>query len=259
MQGFSPEDLIAVFSSLEAAGWDAVLIGGQAVNLWACHYEEDLPSWREHRPYTSRDLDYHGGLADARLAMKVLRARGRLNTALDPSPNAGVLTVSLADGRELVVDILTGVFGVSATEVERTAVELAGTRGLSGLTQRVIHPLLLLEAKAASLRGLNQDDRQDARHLKILILVLQRWFRERLDDPRATLRAVERLAGCAGSPDGLNAFARGIDLIQAIPWDDLRALDGYSTFFERREPQLLERIARKRERHLEALGDQDRP
>lgn len=259
MKGFAPEDLIAVFSSLQAAGWDAVLIGGQAVNLWARHYEEDLPGWLELRPYTSRDLDYHGGLADARLAMKVLRARGRLNSASEPSPNAGVLTVRLSDGRELVVDILTGVFGVSATEVERTAVELSGTRSLSGLTLRVIHPLLLLEAKAAALRGLSQAGRQDEKHLKILVLVLGKWLREQLNRPRPALRAVERLAGCAASPDGLNAFARGVDMLQIIPWDEMRALDDFARFFERRAAQLLERIEKKREAHLDALEEQDRP
>ena len=57
----------------------------------------------------------------------------------------------------------------------------------------------------------------------------------------------------------MNAFAQGIDLVQIFPWDEMRALDGYATFFERRAPQLLERIAKKRERHLDALGEQDHP
>ena len=129
MQGFTPEELAAVFRSLQAAEWDAILIGGQAVNLWACHYESDQPAWRELRPYTSRDLDYHGGLAEARRAMRVLGAQGQLNTAGDPTPNAGVLKLTLPDGRVLVVDILTGVFGLSAAEVERTAVRSAEKKG----------------------------------------------------------------------------------------------------------------------------------
>ena len=112
MHGFAVEELTSVFRTLQAAGWDAVLVGGQAVNVWACRYEQDGRAWRELRPYTSRDLDYHGGLAEARLAMRVLAARGHLNTGSDPSPNAGVLKVSLPDGHELLVDILTGVFGL---------------------------------------------------------------------------------------------------------------------------------------------------
>lgn len=33
MSGFTAEDLTEVFSMLQEAGWDAVLVGGQAVNL----------------------------------------------------------------------------------------------------------------------------------------------------------------------------------------------------------------------------------
>jgi hypothetical protein len=256
MPGFAVEELESVFRALQAAGWDAVLVGGQAVNVWACRYEQDVPSWRALRPYTSRDLDYHGGLAEARLAMRVLGARGRLNPGSDPSPNAGVLQISLPDGRELLVDILTGVFGLSAAEVERTAVAWSGTGALSGLILRVVHPLLLLEGKAAALRGLPQADRQDAKHLRMLVLIVRQWLREQLADPRKVFRAVERLAVGAASPDGLHAFAQGIDLTQALPLDDMRSVTGFAAFFQKRWPQLTEKIARKRERHLEALREQ---
>lgn len=255
MPGFTPEDLAGVFSALEAAGWDAVLVGGQAVNLWAHHYGTDLPAWRALQPYTSRDLDYHGGLAEARLAMRVLRARGRLNTAHEPAPNAAVLTVSMPDGQELIVDILTGVFGVSAAEIDRTSVDLSGSGALRGLKLRVIHPLLLMEGKVASLCGLDQVHRQDSKHLKLLTLVFQEWVRERLDDPRAVLRAVERLAACAASPDGVSTFARGIDLMQAVPWEDLRGSQAYAEFFQRRLPQLMERTTIRRQRYLDVSED----
>jgi len=253
MQGFAVEELASVFRRLQTAGWDAVLVGGQAVNVWACRYEQDLAAWHELRPFTSRDLDYHGGLAEARLAMRVLGARGTLNTGSDPSPNAGVLKVSLPDGRELLVDILTGVFGLSAAEVERTAVNWSGTELLAGLDLRVIHPLLLLEGKAASLRGLPQSDRQDAKHLRMLVLIVRQWLREQLVDPRKVFRAVERLAVCMASPDGLHAFAQGIDLGQVLPLDDMHAAPGFAAIFQQRWLQLAEKITRKRERHLQAL------
>jgi hypothetical protein len=256
MQGFVLDELATVFRSLQAVEWDAILVGGQAVNVWACHYERDLPAWRDLRPYASRDLDYHGGLAEARLAMRLLGARGTFNTGGDPNPNAGVLKVTLPDGRELLVDILTGVFGLSAAEVERTAVTLAGRGALAGLTLRVIHPLLLLEGKVAALRGLPQADRQDAKHLRILVLVVREWLREQLPEPRVVFRAVERLASCTASPDGVHAFAQGIDLADAVPTDDMRADAKFSVFFEQRWPQLMEKITRKRQRHLDALRKQ---
>ena len=120
---------------------------------------------------------------------------------------------------------------------------------------RVIHPLLLLEGKAAALRGLPQADRQDAKHLRMLVLIVRQWLREQLADPRKVFRAVERLAACTVSPDGLQAFAQGIDLAQALPLDDMRAAAGFAAFFEQRWPQLAEKITRKRERHLQALRE----
>jgi hypothetical protein len=255
VQGFAIDELAAVFSALQDAGWDAVLVGGQAVNLWACHYEQDNPEWRTLRPYTSRDLDYHGGLAEARLAMRVLHAQGNLNTDFDPGPNAGVLKVGLADGRELMVDILTGVYGVSSAEMERTAVTWSGTKALAGLVIRVIHPMLLLEGKVAALRGLPQADRQDAKHVRILIHVLHQWLKEQVANPRAVFRTVERLAACAASPDGVQAFVQGIDLMQALPLEAMRAADGYSSFFQQRLPQLTENVDRRRQRHSDALSE----
>ena len=256
MQGFAAEDLAPVFRMLHASGWDAILVGGQAVNLWACRYERDALPWRELRPYTSRDLDYHGGLAEARQAMRILHARGQLNSGSDPSPNAGVLVVSLPDGRTLLVDILTGVFGLSAAEVERTAVTWSGIGALAGLQLWVIHPLLLAEGKAAALRRLPQAGRQDAKHLRILTLVLHEWLREQISAPRVLFRAVERLAATAASPDGLHAFGQGLDLMQAVPLEDMRCVGGFAVFFQQRWPQLIGKIERKRERHLEALNDQ---
>jgi hypothetical protein len=152
---------------------------------------------------------------------------------------------------------LTSVYGVSSTELEQTAVTFSGSGLLSGLTWRVIHPLLLLEGKAASLRGLPQAGRQDAKHLRVLILVVHEWIREQLDKPRPVYQAVERLATGAAGPDHLHAFAQGIDLMQAIPLDEMRAAGKFTAFFNKRLPQLLEKIARKRERHLDALRDED--
>lgn len=94
MSEFSVDDLAPVLRRLDAAGWDAILVGGQAVNLWASRYARANDEWLSLRPYQSRDLDYHGGLAEARRAMKVLNARGRINSGMEPSPNAGVLTAN---------------------------------------------------------------------------------------------------------------------------------------------------------------------
>ena len=78
---------------------------------------------------------------------------------------------------------------------------------------------------------------------------------EQLADPRKVLRAVERLAICTASPDGLHAFAQGIDLAQVLPLDDMHSAPGFAAFFQQRWLQLTEKITRKRERHLQALRE----
>jgi hypothetical protein len=85
--------------------------------------------------------------------------------------------------------------------------------------------------------------------------VIRRWLREQLSNPRAVFRAVERLAACAASPDGVHSFAQGIDITQALPLEEMRAADGFATFFQQRLPQLMEKITAKRERHLKALRE----
>jgi len=109
----------------------------------------------------------------------------------------------------------------------------------------------------ASLRGLPQAGRQDAKHLAIMILVVREWLGQQLSTPRLVFRTVERLAACAASPDGVHAFARGLDSVQALPLEEMQVAEGFSSFLEQRLPQLLGKIARKREQHLNALRGQD--
>ncbi|NUQ62978.1 MAG: hypothetical protein HUU20_10840 [Pirellulales bacterium] len=89
-----------------------------------------------------------------------------------------------------------------------------------------------------------------------MILVLREWLSEQLSSPRPVFRTVEGLAACAASPEGVHAFARGLDLIQALPLEEMRAGEGFSTFLAQRLPQLLGKIASKREQHLNALRGQ---
>jgi hypothetical protein len=90
----------------------------------------------------------------------------------------------------------------------------------------------------------------------MLVLIVREWLREQLAHPRSTFRAVERLVTCAASPDGLHAFTQGIDLIQSVPLDDMRSGAAYAAFFDRRWPQLNDKLNDKRQRHLRALQEE---
>ena len=102
MSEYTIADLHSVFLRLNAAKWPGILIGGQAVNLYASHYQKQMPGIELLRPLASRDLDFHGGPRDAKRAMEVLHATGKINDGSDPSPNAGVLQVSSSERLEMI-------------------------------------------------------------------------------------------------------------------------------------------------------------
>ena len=53
---FGPQEIKSILQALAEA--DAVLVGGQAINVWSCLYERpDCEPWRSSRPYTSVDAD----------------------------------------------------------------------------------------------------------------------------------------------------------------------------------------------------------
>src|SRR5258708_25055332 len=66
----TPQEIKVILQSLSEA--DAVLIGGQGINVWSCIYEKpDCEPWRSARPYTSVDAD---ALADRAEMVRLARA-----------------------------------------------------------------------------------------------------------------------------------------------------------------------------------------
>jgi hypothetical protein len=103
----TPEDLKDVLSQLQDAGLDAIIVGGQAVNLWAYRYSFDCPV-QKWSPFSSEDLDFFGGRVEAMLCHEVLGGQITLNRDFGPSPNAGVVLVNWSN-RQLRIDVLASV------------------------------------------------------------------------------------------------------------------------------------------------------
>ena len=57
MEHLTPEDLRDIFGRLQAAGLETVIVGGQAINLWAFQYGQETEEWNQFRPFASEDLD----------------------------------------------------------------------------------------------------------------------------------------------------------------------------------------------------------
>ena len=72
MDKLTPENLHNIFIQLQENGLEAVVVGGQAVNLWAYQYWQQEPKLKEYLPFTSEDLDFYGGKVEAILCQETL-------------------------------------------------------------------------------------------------------------------------------------------------------------------------------------------
>ena len=90
---FTPESLVSMFQVIDREDLDLILVGGQAINMWATYYVSRVPQLAEYLPFASADLDLYGGKVEAIACQKVLGGTINLNRDFDPSPNTGVLIV----------------------------------------------------------------------------------------------------------------------------------------------------------------------
>jgi hypothetical protein len=144
-----------------------VVVAGQAVNFWADRYLADEPELAAFRPFTSRDLDLLGTIANAyRLAeeahSKVEQLRKRKSGASPVVANVSVATGNIIRS----VQFLRSVRGVTNTEITENAIPFR--RG--EVTVYFADPITTLKAKLHNLVGLEQKGRNDAKHVEILRL-----------------------------------------------------------------------------------------
>lgn len=115
---FSPHELTPVLQALSQT--DGVIIGGQAVNLWAEHYQTESPPWADLRPYTSFDLDVLGSRTDLLKCSQTLNAEVFFPDPSENTVNSGKIVTQI-NGSELEIDFLHSPNGLSPAEVTELA------------------------------------------------------------------------------------------------------------------------------------------
>ena len=248
-QKYTPEQIEKYLKTLTEL--DVIVVGGQAINLWASIYAQTIIELQQYIPFSSEDLDVYGGRLEAIACQKVLGGKLTLNKDFDSSPNSGVLIIPLAE-RNLRIDFLASVFGLNETEIEETAIQF---NTVTGLSLKVLHPILCLEGKLKSLLGLPQSGRQDLKHLKMAILFVNGFISNNLDKSiKNSLKLIERIFKNTISEKGLSAwFTYDICLESAIPWEMIAKLPDpkWLNFQKTRKPQMLSLIAQKRNQYFQ--------
>lgn len=248
----TPSELKSVLSRIDPES-DLILVGGQAINIWASVYQNRIPELQQFLPFSSEDLDFVGSKIDAIQIQQTLGGDLTLNQNFTPSPNTGVL-ITQAQNRNLRIDFLASVFGLGDSEVAASAVRFEGREKLAGINLKILNPILCLEGKLKAYTGLPQAGRQDKKHLQISLLVVGQYVKDicQQNQPRDGLKLVEKIFKTAKSDAGLQVWVRDrLDLLDSIPVKTIDSLPdpSWSKFREIRLPQAIKEIAARRDKY----------
>lgn len=99
-----------------------VLVGGQAVAIWASRLEDRIEDALVEA-VASRDIDLLGDTSDLRQSAALLNARVRVATFEDRTPLTGVAIFLDTEGHERRLDVMASVYGMNSEDIRRTAIE----------------------------------------------------------------------------------------------------------------------------------------
>jgi len=162
-----PADFAGVLATKERV----LLVGGQAVNLWALYYHSHTA---ELAPFVSRDVDVLGDRETLTALGQVAGAKPQFFPVKPPTNEVGVVIAKDSQGAPLLVEVLSSVHGVSNEELREPVYTVA----LGDVLVQVPSPIALLQAKIANVADLAQSGRQDARHVMILAQLLPAYLRD---------------------------------------------------------------------------------
>lgn len=199
-----PDDFARVFATPEPL----LLVGGQAVNLWALYYADRT---RDLAPFVSRDADVLGDRATLELLGKLAGAKPQFFPLKPPSNEIGVVVARDASGEPLLIEVLRYVKGASNEELREPAYLFA--LGEPPARVQAPGPIALLQAKVANLAEIPQTGRQDGRHVLILARVMPAYLADltasaaagRMPE-RKLLEFFEHLLTVVRSPHGTRAW-----------------------------------------------------
>ncbi len=239
---FALEEFGRVLDQRDGKGNPYLLIGGQAVYFWANRYAVEEPGVEQWRPFTSKDIDFQGGREDVLRIAKELGLRARLPDFREMTALAGVVPFQVG-GAPTTVEVLRVIAGVRLGVVERFAAEYE----FGGHRVRIADPISLLCCKLYLTVKVDQKERRDVEHLRIMLLCVRAFLRETLRGvetgalpARGWLGAVERVLKLAESSRGKKAVPTlGVDWTQALPLTEIAA-SGHRTARQFREKRLVQ-------------------
>ena len=214
---------------------NTVLIGGQAVAFWIQYFA--IPP---RLSALTRDIDYLGTKAEAKRASARLKFPHKLRIASldDATPNTAVLSVEMKGYPDpVLIDYLSGIIGVESNAIKKSAVVIE----FHGQPLRVLHPLLLLQAKLWNLYRLEEKrTAEGVEQARLAIAIGAALLEQAQMRQRELLNAVEAIGKFAAtSPARFVAERYGLECLTAIPESIFKAGVLPKAFHEKRWPQIV--------------------
>lgn len=198
-------------------------MGGHAVNVWALSYCDRAASGiAPHEPLTSSDMDIYA--TRNALLWLGLELGVEVRFAAPRDVVLGEIEIDIG-GRPYILEALRSVKGVTDTELAeaRALVEVAGNEILVPL------PHVLLKAKLSNALELDQKDRHDVKHVKLLAVVLREYLLDivgvaSLKTEREILSIVRDAIEVAMSEDAVRIEkSHGISFLSYLPLEAMES------------------------------------
>jgi hypothetical protein len=178
-----PQTEIADFRKvleLAVADGKSIMVGGHAVNFWALFYFPRIKAeLRQFLPFTSKDLDFYG---DIHLLDRLVKKFGGVKRMSQPrGPVIGLVELEI-DGVKRIVEVLHSVHGLSSKELSGAS---SPVLEVDQCQARVLDPVSLLKAKIHNAADFKQNERNDVRHVKIMLLCVREFILDALEEAKA--------------------------------------------------------------------------
>lgn len=228
-----------------------ILVGGQAVNLWAVIFDIRTAS-----PFLTRDIDLVGGQSDAELANRQIKLPHKLYLASqdDASINSAVIEVMFpGDEKTRPIDYLMTLYGLDRDKIEASAIEVE----FNSIKIRVIHPILLMHSKICNLSLQGKQNAEALEQTLLTIQIVREFFKDALEgndvSVRQMLKLFKYIINISKGEHGVFAYNKfNIDAISSIPVANIGMMtnSAYVNFLEKGLPIAMRQVNKFRGIHV---------
>ena len=253
----APEEIREILESAEA---DSLLVGGQALALWAELYGVSIPE--ELSQGISGDVDFIGSVSAASALGERLNCRERMGskwklyrvTPGDATPQTAKLGMTVPGLGVKEIDFLGSIVGLDTKDARDDAVEV--TLG-SGKTIRVLHPIDVLRSRLHNLASLeSKRGEQGYAQARLAISVVTAFLRQQAAEAskRELLDHVKEIREIALDRGLAKVYYEcGFDVLSCVPVEQIQD----ENFRRLRWPQILDEVKEVRAKQAKVQSRYD--